>query len=171
VDFKVRRQTARPHQGKEKIIKDIVDIWQVIDREKGGALPVKFVAADPNHLPSVAANQFNLQFLVSAILKLQEQVSGQQTTLSAVTDSLTGISKSLEAQPKQHEVVINNKPTSGVPTRVTETISNDFEPSRFTTLFTTLVPTPVPTGPRQRKGNCPQRHLPLLPTTNKQTKW
>jgi hypothetical protein len=71
-DFKVKRQTARPHQGKQKIIKDIVDIWQVIDREKGGALPVKFVAVDPNRLPSVAADQFNLQFLVSAILKLHE---------------------------------------------------------------------------------------------------
>ena len=56
----------------QKVIQDIIDIWQAVDTEKGGQLATEFVAANPNRLPSVNADQFNLQFLITSILKLQQ---------------------------------------------------------------------------------------------------
>ena len=58
-----------------KIIKDIIDIWVVIDTTKTGVTSRQFVAGDPNRLPQVNAEKYNLKFLISAILCLQEQVS------------------------------------------------------------------------------------------------
>ena len=37
----------------QKVVKDILDIWEIVDSEKGGQLCTKFVAIDPNRLPSV----------------------------------------------------------------------------------------------------------------------
>ena len=65
-----------------RVITDTVDIWSVIDREKAGEIGVKFVAGNPNRLPGVNAEKFNLQFLITAITKLQETVESQTTELS-----------------------------------------------------------------------------------------
>ena len=78
-NFKIKRREN--HAGaKGKILKDLLDIWEVVDATLGGKLGVAFAAADPNRLPSVNAEQFNLQFLIGAICKLQEQSRQQQET-------------------------------------------------------------------------------------------
>ena len=74
----------------QKLLKDILDIWQVIDSEKGGNLETVFVASNPMRLPSMNAENCNLQFLVSSILKLQEQSKVQE-------DSLTNLGVSVNA--------------------------------------------------------------------------
>ena len=66
---------------KEKVVKDILDIWQIADQETAGILQTQFVAADITWLPIVNADKYNVQFLVSSILKLQEQAR-QQTELN-----------------------------------------------------------------------------------------
>ena len=60
----------------------------MIDGETGGNLNTKFVAIDPNHIPSVNSDKYNLKFLISSILKLQQQ---SQQQLSIVSKSLTSI--------------------------------------------------------------------------------
>ena len=60
-----------------KVVKDLLDIWEVVDRERGGQLPSIFVAANINRLPSVNAEKFSLQFLISSVLKLQQQAEEQ----------------------------------------------------------------------------------------------
>ena len=54
----------------QKHIKDILDIWTVIDNEIGGNLNTKFVASNPNRNPSVNADRYNLKYLISSILNL-----------------------------------------------------------------------------------------------------
>ena len=73
-----------------KVIKDIVDIWVVIDTTRTGLTSRQFVAGDPNRLPQVNAERYNLKFLISSILCLQEQVS---TIANVVTsaDKLAGV--------------------------------------------------------------------------------
>ena len=63
---------------KEKIVKDILDIWIILDQQNAGVLKTQFVAADINRIPLVNAEKFNLQFLVSSILKLQDQFMRQE---------------------------------------------------------------------------------------------
>ena len=71
-NFKTKRRENQSG-AKTKILNDILDVWEVVDRTLGGKLDVSFVAADPNRLPSVNAEKFNLQFLIAAITKLQDQ--------------------------------------------------------------------------------------------------
>ena len=69
-EFRTKRIASNVEQ---KVAKDILDLWSVIDSEKGGDAEIEFVAKNPNRLPSVNADKFNLQFLISSILKLQQQ--------------------------------------------------------------------------------------------------
>ena len=50
----------------QKVVKDILDIWEIVDGEKGGQIGTDFVAANPCRLPSVNADKFSLQFLVAS---------------------------------------------------------------------------------------------------------
>ena len=75
-EFKKERKNTRSIENiKHKVLKDIFDIWDVADVQKGGAFIFQFVASNPNRLPSVNADKFNLQFLISCMIKLQENVS------------------------------------------------------------------------------------------------
>ena len=69
-DFKKNRIASNVEQ---KVVKDLLDIWNIVDVEKDGILNVEFVAQNPHRVPSVNADKYNLQFLISSILKLQEQ--------------------------------------------------------------------------------------------------
>ena len=68
-EFKKERKNTRSiENNKHKVLKDIFDIWDVADVQKGGAFIFQFVASNPNRLPSVNADKFNLQFLISCML-------------------------------------------------------------------------------------------------------
>ena len=69
-ESKIKRIGANVEQ---KVIKDILDIWEIVDNEKGGNLGTKFVTSDINRLPSVDPEKFNLKFLISSIIKLREE--------------------------------------------------------------------------------------------------
>ena len=93
--FKTKRREN--HAGaKTKLIKDLLDIWEVVDRSLGGKLNVFFAAANPNRLPSVNAEAFNLQFLIGAITKLQEKQDLQHESITAVAQSLTNVHRRLD---------------------------------------------------------------------------
>ena len=94
--FKTKRKENSPG-AKSKVIKDILDIWDVVDTTLAGKLGVTFVAADPNQLPSVNADQFNLQFLIGAINKLQDEVKQQRGSLEGITQSLTAVHTRLDS--------------------------------------------------------------------------
>ena len=99
-DFKKRRLNTKG-DAKHKVIKDILDIWAVVDCEKAGNLQTQFVAANVSRLPSVNADQFNLQFLVSSILKLQEQYNENKLSLSLVHQDVKNIKQHLDT-PHPH---------------------------------------------------------------------
>ena len=85
----------------QKVVKDILDIWSVIDVEKGSSFGVEFVAQNPNRLPSVNAEKYNLKFLISSILKLQQQQQQQQLQSTQQQLWLENIFKSLTSTPKK----------------------------------------------------------------------
>ena len=87
-EFKKNRIGANVEQ---KVVKDILDIWEVVDTEKGGKLETEFVASDVNRLPSADANKFTIQFLVSKIVQLEERGRLQQASLDNITESLTSL--------------------------------------------------------------------------------
>ena len=63
----------------------------MIDTEKGGKIGTEFVAANPLRLPSVNAEKYNLKFLVSTVLKVQEQNAFLTSQLETITKSLTSL--------------------------------------------------------------------------------
>ena len=87
-DFKRSRISPNIEQ---KLVRDILDIWDVIDREKGGELDSEFVAStsDQPSLPSVG--DLNLQDLYASVLQLQEQNEFLKYQLEIITKSLTAI--------------------------------------------------------------------------------
>jgi hypothetical protein len=74
---------------KNKSVSDLVEIWKLVDREKGGNLDVKFVAADLNRVPSVNPEKYDLQFLVKEILSLKEKISSQNEIISIINGKLS----------------------------------------------------------------------------------
>ena len=81
---------------KDKIVKDILDIWQTLDRENAGSLSTQFVACDVNRLPLINADKCNLQFLVSSILQLQDQARQQEEFNQLILNTLLKVNKRLE---------------------------------------------------------------------------
>ena len=80
----------------QKVVKDLLDVWDVVDRERGGQLPFIFVAANINRLPSVNAEKFSLQFLISSILKLQHQAEEQINAIGFLSTSVSKIHRRLD---------------------------------------------------------------------------
>ena len=79
----------------QRVAKDILDIWEVIDTEKGGNIGTEFVAANPLRLPSVNGEKYNLKFLVSTVLKVQEQNVFLTSQLESITKSLNSLQQSV----------------------------------------------------------------------------
>ena len=119
-DFCAKRQEGKSG-ALRRVVTDAVDIWTVVDREKAGKLLVKFVAANPNLLPNADVSNFNLQFLVTSILKLQEKAESQDAALIAITEQLNNNNKNnnkrklsgLAApfEPKRHQTEFSSSAT------------------------------------------------------------
>ena len=77
--------------GERKHLDHMLDIWKIVDSHKGGSLNTIFVAANLHRLPSIHADQCNLQFLVTSILKIREQSEIHAASLSIVNKSLIAI--------------------------------------------------------------------------------
>ena len=80
---------------KHKLVKDILDIWQVVDKEAAGKLQTTFVAADINRLPPVNADNANFQMLLSAIGKIQAQSESLKEEAANAANSINVISNTL----------------------------------------------------------------------------
>ena len=73
-EFKKRRQLSKG-DGIQKVIKDLVDIWAIIDLQSGGKTISTFVIDDPTRLPAIDNNTCNFQHLFSLFSHLQKQVT------------------------------------------------------------------------------------------------
>ena len=75
--IKPRKNTKGESDVKQRTVVDILDIWDVVDAEKGGIFDTLFVAADLDKIPSVNAEKYTLKFLVSTIQKIQQEQEKQ----------------------------------------------------------------------------------------------
>ena len=87
-NFKKTRISPNTEQ---KLTKDILDIWDVIDREKGGKLDTQFVPSNPAAPSSLCAGDLTLQDLFKSVVKLQHQNEFLRSQLEIITKSLTAI--------------------------------------------------------------------------------
>ena len=87
-DFKRNRISPNVEQ---KLVKDIIDIWDVIDRETGGDLDIVFVASIPASFPanqaSPSVGDISLPDLFASVLKLQQQNEFLKSQLVVITNS------------------------------------------------------------------------------------
>ena len=148
------RQTSRPG-GKQKLVKDILDIWHVIDKEVAGKLQTTFVAADINRLPQSNANSVSLHFLLSAITQLQQQTESLKeeasitsNTIGVISNTLIQVNRRLENHG-QGAALTPASPAFHSPT--------PFTPNRSLPLQ------PVDIGNRKRKSN--DRSIVISPRT------
>ena len=72
--FKPTRQLTKG-DGIQKVIRDIIDIWCVIDVQKGGKTISTYVVDDPKRLPAVDNNSQNFHHLFTLISHLQKQIT------------------------------------------------------------------------------------------------
>ena len=119
-----------------RVVTDAVDIWTVIDRLLKGEIGVQFVAADPNRIPSANVEKFNVQHLIVAITKLQEQV--QNLTLSH--------DKSILELKQQIETNNNNNNNNKTNKRKLSGSSPAFTPKRLQTGANSSSRSPLPGG-------------------------
>ena len=84
---KPRKNTKGESEVEQRTVVDILDIWDVVDAEKGGIFDTQFVAADVNKIPSVNAEKYTLKFLVSTIQKIrrEQEKQVQQSCLGLVS--------------------------------------------------------------------------------------
>ena len=73
-DFKKRRHNAKGN-GNQKVVKDILDIWRIIDTQKAGKTSSTFVAVDPTRLPTIDMCDLSIRHLFSLFSHLQKQVT------------------------------------------------------------------------------------------------
>ena len=73
-DFKKKRLNTK-EDALQKVSKDILDIWEVIDCQRGGNTETTFVAADPSRLPAIEAQKIDDIGFASVVSQLQHQVS------------------------------------------------------------------------------------------------
>ena len=121
LEFKKRRQNAKGN-GNLKVVKDIIDIWNVVDCQRGGNVPFKFVALDPNRLPSNDANELNIRHLITQFSLLEKRVSENSSLLSDIGNTVSRIDK---------KTVIRNV-ISGVISRATCSAISDASNSAIT---------------------------------------
>ena len=124
---------------KEKVVKDIIDIWQTADQETAGILQTQFVAADISRLPIVNADKYNVQFLVSSILKLQEQARQQTELNENILNTLLKVNKKLDPENSGH-----NRSLPQTPIRLSSYVEvcdeDDDDEVRITKTKSVLVP-------------------------------
>ena len=108
-DFKRNRISPNIEQ---KLVKDIIDIWDVIDRETGGDLDTVFAASLPASIPanqaSLSVGDISLPDLFSSVLKLQQQNEYLRSQLEVITKSLTAIHHKL---PRLDDTFLLNQST------------------------------------------------------------
>ena len=73
-EFKKKRINTK-EDALQKVTKDILDIWEVIDCQRGGETNSAFVASDPSRLPSVEAEKIDINGLTTIIFQLQQQIA------------------------------------------------------------------------------------------------
>ena len=79
-EFKKKRLNTTKEDALPKVTKDILDIWEVIDCQRGGVTESVFLAADPSRLPSVEAEKVDVNGLATVVS--QPRRSGNTTTRS-----------------------------------------------------------------------------------------
>ena len=100
---KKRLQTKTVDDVKQKVVKDILDIWEYVDINKGGKFISQFVAADINRLPTGNTDNFNAQFLTRSLIQLQDQLSEKKNS-GFLANTVSGIYRRLEGFPNSETV-------------------------------------------------------------------
>lgn len=72
-------------------VKELCELWHIVDTEAAGKLNVTFVAADLNRVPSVHPEKYDLNFLIATILSLKEQLTQQKSQLDSVEKELKNL--------------------------------------------------------------------------------
>ena len=106
---KKRHNTKSEAHTKQKLSKDILDIWTIVDVHKGGQFQTTFIAADPPRLPSLASapqtphspvptattasndQAHDMKFIISLLHDLREEVSQQNESIRWLTNIVRNI--------------------------------------------------------------------------------
>ena len=84
-----------------KVIKDILDIWEVVDRLKGGQLLCQFIATgdngrDSNNSISEPAQPFDLQVLVATLFDIKHLAETQTAAIKTLTNRVSNLYRHLD---------------------------------------------------------------------------
>ena len=90
--FKTKRnKTKSPDDQKQKVVKDILDIWDVADTIKGGKFEATFTAVDLDRLPISKISYQNQLSLTNTLTSIQSAFVNQREQIA----TLTGIVRNL----------------------------------------------------------------------------
>ena len=90
-DFSKKRLNTKSEVGvKQKVSKDILDIWTYVDIQKGGQFLTTFLASDPPHLPPPFSNR------QSSTTATSTPVTSTTTTTASTTAANISVEHSLQ---------------------------------------------------------------------------
>ena len=80
----------------QKVVKDILDIWDIVDRLKGGQLLCHFVSTDVNVLEtnnstSEASQPFDFQVLVATLFDLKHLAETQTEAIKSLSNKVSNL--------------------------------------------------------------------------------
>lgn len=93
--FKANRK-GNQKEKTDRSAKDLVEIWQIVDKEKAGKLQVQFVAGDLNRVPSFNIEKLNLKSLLQTIDSLKQQILTIATNQENLSKDFQQLSSSQE---------------------------------------------------------------------------
>ena len=107
--YKSSRQLSKG-DGIQKVIRDLVDIWSVIDLQKGGKTISTFVVDNPKRLPPTDNNSHNFRQLFSLFSHMQKQVTDIGNIVTHVSETWTSGNLVKHVFPKHgHQETFLNK--------------------------------------------------------------
>ena len=88
---KKRNNTKSTDDLKEKVVKDILDIWEFVDLNHAGEFSTQFVALNTNRLPSGNSETLNVQYLNQSLNKIVEFLSVHQNAIGLLSTQVSKI--------------------------------------------------------------------------------
>ena len=131
---KKRNNTKSADDVKEKVVKDILDIWDYVDLNHAGEFSTQFVALNTNRLPSGNSESLNVQHLTQSLNKVLELLSVHQNSIGLLSTNVTNIHRRLDviSVPPETSLHVNNVNDSFSRKRNLDPASPSFVPSKKT---------------------------------------
>ena len=105
-EFKKKRNNTKSIDDlKQKVAKDVLDIWELVDIQKGGKFETTFAAVNIDRLPLTKTNSLNFNTVTKSLSSIQSHLSDQQEKIEVLTNIVQNLCRTITVR-SPNEVTI-----------------------------------------------------------------